>query len=157
MKIFWIVLGSLILAAALWAGINYLLQRLRQKHAEQHGTVVYATVVSVDAASGWQKRLDLKKIVLRVQEPDAAAPREVTLTTRTAPGQKLSAGMRLIVVIDPKNANRVYPAQAESAKRVVITGSREERRLMNAQLRSPGRQPVRMQPARGPRTRHRNY
>ncbi len=157
MKIFWIVLGSLILAAALWTGINYLLQKLRQKYAEKHGTVVYATVVSIGPVTGWAKRLDLKKIVLRLQEPDADAPREVTLSTRTAPGQKLAAGMRLIVVIDPKKPARVYPAQAESAKRVVITGSREERRMMNAQLRSPGRQPVRMQPVRGPRWRQRHY
>lgn len=157
MKIFWIVLGSIALAAALWTGINYLLQRRRQKHAEQHGTVVYATVVSIGPVGGWAKRLDLKKIVLRIQEPGAAAPREVTLSTRTKPEQKISAGMRLIVVIDPTKPERVYPATPEAAKRVVITGSREERRMMNAQLRSPGRQPVRMQPVRGPRSRQKHY
>lgn len=157
MKIFWIVLASVVVAAALWAGINYLLQKRRQKNAEEKGVVVYATVVSIAPVSGWMKRLDLKKIVLRVQEPDAATPREVTLSTRTAPGQKLSPGMRLIVVIDPSNPERVYPAQAESAKRVVFTGSREERRMMDAQLRSPGRRPVRMQQQRNPNSRQRHY
>lgn len=157
MKIFWIVLGCIILAVALWTSINYLLQRRRQKNAEEHGTVVYATVVSIAPVTGWMKRLDLKNIVLRVQEPGAPAPREVTLRSRTAPGQKLSAGMRLIVVLDPNKPDRVYPAQAESAKRVVITGSREERRMMDAQLRSPGRRTVRMQPQRNPNSRQRHY
>jgi hypothetical protein len=43
------------------------------------------------------------------------------------------------IVIDPKNAKRVYPATPESAKRVVLTGSRQQRRIMQSQLRSPGK------------------
>jgi hypothetical protein len=49
--------------------------------------------------------------------------------------------MKLPVVLDPKNPKRVYPASAEAAKRAVMTGSRDERRMMQQQLRSPGRAP----------------
>ena len=49
--------------------------------------------------------------------------------------------MRLPITIDPKDPKRVLPANAESAKRVVLTGSRIERRMMKSQLRSPRRVP----------------
>jgi hypothetical protein len=132
MKIFWIVLASLVLLVALYAGINYLIQRRRQTVAQQKGVVVYATVLSVEKVGGWVKQLDIKKIMLRVQEPGANTGREVTLRTRTAPGQKITAGMKLMVVIDPNKPEQVYPASPEAAKRVVLTGSRMERRQMKA-------------------------
>ena len=49
---------------------------------------------------------------------------------RRAPGQKIAAGHKLMVVIDPTNPQRIYPATPDAAKRVVLTGSRQERRLM---------------------------
>ena len=51
--------------------------------------------------------------------------------------------MLLSVVVDPKNANRIYPAGPEAAKRVVMTGSRRDRRQMRSGRgvqRGPGRQ-----------------
>jgi hypothetical protein len=51
----------------------------------------------------------------------------------------MSAGMRVPVVIDPQNPKRVYPASEEAAKRAVATGSRLERRVMQQQMRKPGR------------------
>ncbi len=136
MKLTFLILGIAIVLLAIVAGINYLRQKRRQGRAERDGVVVYAVVLSVEPVGGWAKQLDMKKITMRLQEPEGA-PREVTLRTRTAPGQQITAGVRLIVVVDPRDGARVYPASPEAAKRVVVTGSRQERRLMQSQLRSP--------------------
>lgn len=147
MKIFWIVLGLVLLVLAIAGTINYFLQRRRQRTAEREGVVVYATIVSVGDAGGLAKHAQLKKIVLRVQEPGDNLGREVTIRTRIAANQKFAPGMKVAVAIDPKNPKRVYPAGPEAAKRVVITGSRIERRQMKAQALSrqqpqnPGYQP----------------
>jgi hypothetical protein len=53
----------------------------------------------------------------------------------------MTPGMRIPVVIDPKDPKRIYPASEESAKRAVATGSRMERRAMQQQMRTPGRRP----------------
>ena len=132
MKIFWIVLAVLAVMVATWALVNYLLQRRRGEIAQRDGVVVYATVLSIEPVGGWMKQLELKKIVLRLQEPGEALPREVTLRSRTQPGQKITPGIRLAVVVDPKDPKRIYPAGPDAAKRIVITGSREERRQMKA-------------------------
>ncbi len=132
MKIFWIVLGVIALGYASWVLVNYLVQRRRGEAAQANGVVVYATVLSMEPVGGWMKQLDLKKIALRLQEPGEAATREVTLRTRTQPGQKITPGIRLAVVVDPKDPKRIYPASPEAARRIVITGSREERRQMKA-------------------------
>lgn len=136
MKLTFLILGILIVVLAILGTVNYFRQKLRQKAAEQKGVVVYATVLSAEPVGGWAKRLDMKEIKMRVQEPNGD-PREVKLRTRTAPGQKIEAGVRLVVAIDPKDPKRVYPAGPEAAKRVVVTGSRMERRLMQSQLRNP--------------------
>lgn len=131
-KIFWIVLAVLALGVASWAGVNYLLQKRRQDEVQRDGAVVYATVLSVEPVGGWAKQLELKKIVLRVQDPGATQSREVTLRSRTAPGQRIVPGVKLAVVLDPKDPKRIYPANPEASKRIQITGSREERRQMKA-------------------------
>ena len=136
MKLTFLILGIVVVLLAIVAGINYLRQKRRQQLAEREGVVVYATVLSAEKVGGWAKQLDMKKLVLRVQEPEGE-PREVTLRTRTAPGQNITPGIRLIVAIDPKDPKRIYPASPEAAKRVVMTGSRQERRLMQSQLRNP--------------------
>lgn len=133
MKIFWIVLAIVVVAFATYALVNYLLQRRRQQHADREGTVVYASVLSVEPMKGLAKHAEMKKITLRLQDPGTNSGREVTLRSRVTPGQKLSPGMRLAVVIDPKKPAIVYPASPEAAKRVVLTGSRQERRQMKAQ------------------------
>lgn len=145
MKIFWIVLAVLVLGFATFALVNYLLQRQRQQRAQKEGVVVYAAVVLVEDIGGWMKQLAMKKIVLSLQEPGAPSPREVTLRTRIQPGQKIFRGMRLAVAVDPKDAKHVYPASPEAAERLVLTGSRQERRFMKAQTaggrpRTPGAQ-----------------
>lgn len=142
MKIFWTILAILVLALASWALTNYLLQRRRQNKAQAEGVVVYATVLSVSAVGGWAKRLELKKILLRLQEPDDPLPREVTLQTRLQAGQRVVTGHRLAVVVDPTDIKRVYPAGPEASKRIQITGSREERRQMKAAVAGK-RPPVR--------------
>lgn len=133
MKIFWIVLAVVIVLLVAAGLINYLRQRRRQKRADREGIVVYATVLSIEPMTGWAKHANMQKILLRVQEPGATAGREVTLRTRVTAGQKLARGMKLAVTIDPKNPKLVYPATPEAAKRVVLTGSRQERRQMKAQ------------------------
>ena len=107
----------------------FLWQRWREKKAQRDGVVVYATVVSGEPVKVFGKMSEMMKIVMWVQEPDSVA-REVTLKSRIAPGQKLEAGTRLCVVIDPKDPKRIYPASEESMKRVVLTGPRRERRMM---------------------------
>ena len=133
MKIFLIVLAVVVIVLGTTALVNYLLQRRSQNAAQREGVVVYATVVSAEAVGGWMKQLAVSKIVLRLQEPGAAAPRDVTLRSRLPPTQKITPGMRLAVAIDPKNPKRIYPATAEAAGRIVLTGSRQERRQMKAQ------------------------
>lgn len=148
MKIAFIVLGILAVVLASWALVNYLLQKRRQETAQRDGVVVYATVISMAPVAGWLKQLDLKKIVLRLQEPNDPAPREVVLQTRLAPGQRIVVGMKFAVVVDPKSPKRVYPAGPEAAKRLILTGSREERRQMKAQ--AAGRRPPAQRVVREP-------
>ena len=152
MKIFWIVLGILVLAFAAYALVNYLLQKRRGERAQTEGVVVYATVVSMEAIGGLLKQLALKKIVLRVQEPGEPSAREITLRTRVDAGQKVFPGMKLAVAIDPKDPKRVYPAGPEAAKRLVLTGSREERRQLKAQASGvrPRNRVIRQQPSNIP-------
>ena len=152
MKVFWIVFAALIVALAIFALVRYLLQRRRETAAQRDGAVVYATVVAVEEIGGWAKRLAMKAITLRLQDPGATSPREVTLRTRVAPGQKLVPGLMLTVAVDPKDPKRVYPAGQEAAKRLVVTGSRQERRLIKSQsTRLKPRTPVTRTSGRLPR------
>ena len=140
MRISSIIFLVVALGAIGWTVFRYFWEKRRQQQADKTGTVVYATFVSSEPVKFFGKvQGDIAKITLRVQEPGAAEPREVTLRSRTDPRQRMQPGMRIPVVIDPKNPKRVYPASPESAKRAVATGSRMERRVMESQLRSPGR------------------
>jgi hypothetical protein len=136
MKITFEILGILFLVLAATAAVNYFRQRKREQKAQTDGVVVYATLVSAEPVRGFAKVTQMRKIVLRVQEPNGS-PREVSIRTRVDPGQKFVAGAMLPMVIDPKDPRRVYPATPESAKRAVLTGSRQERRIMQSQLRTP--------------------
>lgn len=138
MKITFEILGILLLVLAATAAVMYFIQRRREQAAQRDGVVVYATLVSTEPVRWMGKKADMRKIVMRIQPPDSNA-REVTIRSRIEPGQKFVAGAMLPVVIDPKNPERVYPANAESAKRIVFTGSRQERRAMQSQSRSPSR------------------
>jgi|GEM_PF-1338662 len=138
MKITFEVLGLILLILAAVSATMYLLQRRREQAAQRDGVVVYATLVATEPMKGIGKYAQMMKIVLRIQEP-GGSPREVFIRSRVDPKQKLVPGTMLPVVIDPKKASRVYPANAESAKRAVVTGSRQERRIMQSQLRSPSR------------------
>ena len=103
---------------------------------------ILLVLLGENAASDIYRNLpqtDVEKITLRVQEPGSTEAREVVIKTRTQPGQRMSPGMRVPVVIDPTNPKRVYPASEEAAKRAVATGSRLERRVMQQQMRKPGR------------------
>lgn len=148
MKIFWIVLAVVAVALVIFGVINYFLQKRRQSIAEREGVVVYATILSLEDARGLAKHAQLKKITMRVQEPGDTTGREVTIRTRIAPNQKFTPGVKIAVAIDPKNPKRVYPASPEAAKRVVLTGSRLERRQMRAQgfQRQQPNTPPRYQP-----------
>jgi|SRR5579875_1609000 len=146
MKIFWIVLAVVVAGLAINAGVRYLLQKKRQERAERDGVVVYATIVSVDAVGGLMKYAEMKQVTMRIQEPGATTSREVSLRTRLPPGQKITPGLKIPIVVDPANPKRVYPASPEAAKRAVMTGSRLERRHMRvgspAQRQQPQRDPI---------------
>ena len=140
MRISTIIIIALLLGFIIWRVTVFLLERRRQKIADKEGVVVYATFVSSEPIKFFGRpQTDIEKITLRVQEPGKTEAREVVLRSRTQPGQRMSPGMRVPVVIDPKNPKRVYPASEESAKRAVATGSRLERRVMQQQMRKPGR------------------
>ena len=140
MKISSIVILALFVAFIAWRITAFLLERQRQKKADREGVVVYATFLSSEPIKFFGRpQTDVEKITLRVQEPGSTEAREVVIKTRTQPGQRMSPGMRVPVVIDPKDPKRVYPASEEAAKRAVATGSRLERRVMQQQMRKPGR------------------
>ncbi len=138
MKLTLIITLSLLALLALASGINYLRQRRAQAKIQAEGLVLYGTVISSALVGGWLKYLALYDIKLRIQEP-AKLPREVKLRTRLPPNQRITANMSLIVVVDPRKPEQVYPATAEAAKRVTLTGSRTEQKLMKAQLKNPRR------------------
>ena len=125
------VIWTIIFIAAATPAVLYFYQRWRQTKAEREGLALYATVVSVTPIKRFGKQLPMAKIVMWLQEPDKTS-RQVTLSSRIEPGQKIEPGVRLVIVVDPKNPKRIYPAGPEAAKRVVATGSRSERRQMQS-------------------------
>ena len=126
-----IAIWTIIFLAALTPAVMYFWQRWRQSKAEREGVAVYATVVSVEPIKRFGKQLPMVKIVMWVQEPNQPS-RNVTLRSRIEAGQKIEPGVRLAVVIDPRNKDRVYPAGPAAQERVVFTGSRSERRQMKS-------------------------
>jgi hypothetical protein len=140
MKISSIVILVLCTAFIAWRITAFLIERSRQKKLDREGLVVYATFLSSEPVKFFGRpQTDVEKVTLRVQEPGSTEAREVTIRTRTQPGQHMSPGMRVPVVLDAKNPKRVYSASEEAAKRAVATGSRLERRVMQQQMRKPGR------------------
>ncbi|HXS11058.1 MAG TPA: hypothetical protein VN734_00020 [Acidobacteriaceae bacterium] len=140
MKISSIIILALSFAFLVWRITTFLLERHRQKKYDREGIVVYATFLSSEPIKFFGRpQTDVEKITLRVQEPGSTETREVVIKTRTQPGQNMSPGMRVPVVLDPRNPKRVYPASETAAKRAVATGSRLERRVMQQQMRKPGR------------------
>ncbi len=140
MKISTIIISALCLAFIIWRIAAFLLERRRMKKMDREGVVVYATFLSSEPVKFFGRpQTDIEKVTLRVQEPGSTETRDVVIKTRTQPGQNMSPGMRVPVVLDPKNPKRVYPASEQAAKRAVATGSRLERRVMQQQMRKPGR------------------
>ena len=140
MKLTFEILGIILAVLIIVALVRYFIERRRQQKADREGVVVYASVLSIEPVGGLVSKLQpVSKIRLRLQEPGSTTPREVTIRTRVDPSQKLTTGTMLIIVIDPTNPDRVYPASEAAGKRVVVTGSRLERRTMQSVLRSPAR------------------
>lgn len=140
MKISSIIISALCLAFIVWRVATFLIERQRQKKYDREGVVVYATFISSEPVKFFGRpQTDVEKVTLRVQEPGSTETRDVVIKTRTQPGQNMGPGMRVPVVLDPKNPKRVYPASEQAAKRAVATGSRLERRVMQQQMRRPGR------------------
>ena len=121
----------LIFVAAATPAVLYFYQRWRQSKAEREGVALYATVVSIAPIKRFGKQLPMAKIVMWIQEPDKTT-RNVVLRSRIEPGQTIEPGMRLVIVVDPKNPKRIYPAGPLAAERVTPTGSRSERRQMKS-------------------------
>jgi hypothetical protein len=129
MKIwYWLPLVLLVLIPI----VRFLLQKMAESNAQKNGTALYATMISMEPVKVFGKVSPAMKIRLAIQEPGASR-REVTLTSRIPEGQRIQAGMMLPVVVDPKDPKKVYPANAESMKRMQLTGSREQRRQMKKQ------------------------
>jgi hypothetical protein len=131
MKLWWFLIGlGVVLVVVL---VRFLLQRQKEQRAQREGVAVYATVVSMAMETFLGKPSPVMKITLWIQEPGKDR-REITLRSRVAAGQNIAPGAMLPVVVDPKNPKQVYPAGPEAQKRVVLTGSREQRRQMKRQL-----------------------
>ena len=129
MKIAFLVI---LILAAMVPVVRYLLQRASESKAQKEGTVLYATVLSLAPVKVFGKPSPVMKITMWVQEPGTGR-REVSLSSRIAAGQNVAPGVMLPIVIDAKNPKKVYPAGPEAMKRVVLTGSREQRRMMKKQ------------------------
>ena len=138
MKLSLIITLSILAVLALASGINYLRQRRSQAKIQAEGLVLYGIVLSSAQVGGLLKYLGLFDIMLRIQEP-ARPPREAKLRTRLPPNQVIRPNMSLIIVVDPKKPELVYPATPEAAKRVTLTGTKQEQKLMQAQLKHPRR------------------
>ena len=142
MKITSEIFGIALILVIVVAATRYFLERARQKKIDATGTVLYATFVSSGPVKIFGRTQgDFAKICLRVQDPGSTESRDVIISTRVPAGQQMQVGMKIPVVFDPKKPKKVYPASPEAAKRAVMTGSRDERRMMQSQLRSPGRGP----------------
>ncbi|QMV19186.1 hypothetical protein GOB94_11255 [Granulicella sp. 5B5] len=122
---FWLPLVLVIVGPLTWFGV----QKLREMRAQKKGVAVYATMISMEPVKVFGRFSAAMKIRLWVQAPGEAR-REVSLTSRVPEGQKIEAGMMLPVVIDPMDPKKIYPANADSMKRIQLTGSREQRRQM---------------------------
>ena len=125
---FWLPLVLVVVGPLAWFG----LQKLREMRAQSKGIAVYATMISMEPVKVFGKFSAAMKINLWVQAPGEER-RSVSLTSRIPEGQKIEAGMMLPVVIDPMDPKKIYPANAESMKRIQLTGSREQRRMMRKQ------------------------
>jgi hypothetical protein len=110
----------------------FFFQRQRQKVADKTGKSLLATIVSAEWVGTKRIQAPMMKIKVWFQEPGVPA-REATMTTRVPPGQDPRPGMRIPIVIDPKNPAKVYPASEEAAKRAMTSGSRAERRQLKKQ------------------------
>lgn len=124
-----IAIWTLIFLAACYPVFQFLYQRWRQKQADKNGLALYATVRGAEPVKFFGKPQPIMKITMWVQEPGQEA-REVEMRSRVPEGQRIEPGMKLGVVIDPRNPKRVYPAGPDAAKRMTLTGSRAERRQM---------------------------
>jgi hypothetical protein len=129
MKIwFWIPLVVVVIGFA----VRFYLQKRREDRAQKDGKVFYATVISLEPVTVFGKPTPAMKIKMWLQEPDGTR-REVSLTSRIPEGQRISPGMMLPIVVDPSDPKKILPASAEAVKRVQLTGSREQRRMMRKQ------------------------
>jgi hypothetical protein len=141
MRSLWIALITIAVVLIVMA-VRYFYEQRRQRKIDETGTVVYATLISSEPTKVFGRiQADFAKIRLKVQTPGEAEAREVTMSTRVPANQRLQVGMKIPVVLDAKNLKRVYPASEAAARRAVMTGSRDERRMMQSQLRSPRRMP----------------
>ncbi len=127
------IIGLIIaLLVALTPVAYYFFQRQRQKLADKNGKSLLATVVSAEWVGTKRFSTPMMKIKVWFQEPGSPA-REATMTTRVPEGQDPRPGMRIPVVIDPKDPKKVYPASEEAAKRAMTSGARWERRQLKKQ------------------------
>jgi hypothetical protein len=132
MAVWKIVLWSLAGVAALTPLIIFLVQRMRASYAEKHGVAMYATVTGYEPVKAFGRVSEVMKITLALQE-SGKSMREVVIQSRVPADAKIQKGAMLPIVIDPKNPKRVYPAGEKALKRVVLTGSRGQRRQMKKQ------------------------
>lgn len=129
MKIAFLVI---LILAAMVPLVRFLLQRSREQKAQKDGLVLYATVISLEPVKVFGKPSPVMKIKMWVQQPGGDR-REVSLSSRIAAGQNVAPGVMLPIVVDTKDPKKIYPAGPEAMKRVVLTGSREQRRMMKKQ------------------------
>ena len=93
-----------------------LVRARRKRSAELNGRLTMATVVSISATHTMVNYQPVMKIELEVDQLDGP-PKRCSLRKVIPPGMTLAPGEKVAVVVDPKDPNRVYFANATALQR----------------------------------------
>lgn len=88
----------------------------RKRRSERTGRITMATIVSLHSTGAYEEYQPVMQIDLDVDQPDGTQ-RRCSIRKTLQPGMSMNPGDRCTVVIDPKNADRVYLADSTALKR----------------------------------------
>ena len=96
---------------------------IRRRRAEKTGKVTNAKLVTIADGFGSTGHQPNMRYTLAVDQPDGSV-REVLWTETLDPAQPRRLGDPVLVVVDPANPSRVYPADRNAIGRKDATGAR---------------------------------
>ena len=106
---------AIVLVIVLVIAIPVMMAR-RKRSAELNGRLAMATVVNISATHTMVNYQPVMKIELDVPQLEGP-PKRCSLRKVIPPGMSLSPGEQVAVVVDPKNPDRVYFANATAIQR----------------------------------------